>query len=54
MNNVIATAKDPATSLRMPARLKAKVEKSAQANGRSFNTEVLVRLVASFSLPRTK
>ena len=42
---------DPQMKLRLPAELKERVEKAAQASGRSLNAEILQRLNESFEMP---
>lgn len=49
-----ATAHIPPFGLRMQPDLKARVEESAKANGRSMNAEIVARLEDSFSAPLTK
>jgi hypothetical protein len=43
------TRDDPQMKLRLPAELKARVEESANAAGRSLNAEIVYRLEASLS-----
>jgi plasmid stability protein len=43
------TSEDIQTNLRLPANLKAKLRRAAEANKRSTNAEVVARLEASFS-----
>ncbi|PMS32804.1 Arc-like DNA binding dprotein [Trinickia symbiotica] len=44
------TSEDIQTNLRLPANLKAKLRRAAEANKRSTNAEVVARLEASFSV----
>lgn len=48
--NLIATAKDPHTRLRMPQRLMEHMQAASSRNGRSLNSELLVRLWHSVQL----
>lgn len=45
---MIATAKDPAKTVRLPAPLLKRVERAAAKEGRSLNSEILIRLTNSF------
>lgn len=45
---MIATATDPAKKLRIPPPLLKRVEASAARQGRSLNSEILIRLSDSF------
>lgn len=40
----IATAKDPSTNVRLPAALMDYIDDQAKLNGRSRNTEIVMRL----------
>jgi predicted HicB family RNase H-like nuclease len=42
-----ATRKDPVFSLRMPPRLKARLQAAAKRSGRSINSELLHRIALS-------
>lgn len=44
----VAKASDPGTNVRLPADLMKKIDRSALAAGRSRNTEILMRLRASY------
>jgi len=46
--NLVATAKDPATNLRVPKQLMDLIDRAAKASGRSRNSEIIVRLGRSF------
>ncbi|MCL4687503.1 MAG: Arc family DNA-binding protein [Burkholderiales bacterium] len=49
---MIASAKDKSVQLRFPdRRLLKRLDVAARRNGRSRNTEILIRLLASFSRP---
>lgn len=51
---MIATAKDPATTLRIPEPLLVTVRRAAANNGRSLNTEILLCLSRRFKPSKKK
>ena len=50
----IATAKDPSTNVRMPADLMDQIDAQAAKNGRSRNTEIVIRLRKSLEADRPR
>lgn len=52
-DNVYMTREDPQMKLRLPAELKDQLAALAEANGRSLNAEVVVRLEESVGGTRT-
>lgn len=51
VKNIIAKSKDKTVTIRFPDGLVPKLDKAAQKAGRSRNTEVIVRLLATFEQP---
>ncbi|MFA6971675.1 MAG: Arc family DNA-binding protein [Gallionella sp.] len=54
VKNIIAKSKDQTVTVRFPEGLVPELDKSAKKNGRSRNTEVIVRLLSTFEKPSQK
>lgn len=52
MKPIIASAKDPAATVRFPADLLKQLNRTARVNGRSRNSEIIVRLRESLEHAR--
>lgn len=46
----VATAKDPATNVRLPREVMDAIDRAARAHGRSRNSEIVVRLRQSLGI----
>lgn len=50
MKNPIVPRGSPQFNLRLPEELRDRVNRAASRNGRSINTEIVSRLIASFEM----